>query len=148
MTPMLKQYLSVKEQYPDAVLFFRLGDFYEMFFEDAKRASVILDITLTSRVSGKGNRIPMCGIPYHAAQGYINRLNREGLRVAICEQVEDPKLCKDIVKREVIRVITPGTNIEDEVADVQGENFIAVVYPQHGLIGLAYLNLGTDYGNQ
>jgi len=98
MTPMLKQYLSVKEHYPDAVLFFRLGDFYEMFFEDAKRASVILDITLTSRVSGKGNRIPMCGIPYHAAQGYINRLNREGLRVAICEQVEDPKLCKDIVK--------------------------------------------------
>ena len=145
MTPMLKQYLSVKEQYPDAVLFFRLGDFYEMFFEDAKRASVILDITLTSRVSGKGNRIPMCGIPYHAAQGYINRLNREGLRVAICEQVEDPKLCKDIVKREVIRVITPGTNIEDEVADVQGENFIAAVYPQHGLIGLAYLNLGTGY---
>jgi len=143
MTPMLKQYLEIKKQYPEAILFFRLGDFYEMFFEDAKKASQILDITLTSRESGKGNRIPMCGIPFHAAQGYINRLTREGLKVAICEQVEDPKLCKDIVKREVIRVITPGTNIDEEA--ISGENFIAAVYFQAGSIGFAYLNLGTGY---
>ena len=103
MTPMLKQYHSVKDHYPDAILFFRLGDFYEMFFEDAKKASQILDITLTSREGGKGNRIPMCGIPYHAARGYINRLNREGLKVAICEQVEDPKASKGIVSKNEIR---------------------------------------------
>ena len=143
MTPMLKQYLAIKNQYPDAILFFRLGDFYEMFFEDAKKASKILDIVLTSRESGKGNRIPMCGIPFHAAQGYVNRLNREGLKVAICEQMEDPKAGKDIVKREVIRVITPGTNLEDEISDFQGENFIAAVYPENGFIGVAHLNLST-----
>ncbi|MCX8012394.1 MAG: DNA mismatch repair protein MutS, partial [Desulfobacterota bacterium] len=143
MTPMLKQYLKIKKQYPDAILFFRLGDFYEMFFEDAKKASQILEITLTSRESGKGNRIPMCGIPFHAVQGYINRLTREGFKVAICEQVEDPKLCKDIVKRDVVRIITPGTNIDEETTS--GENFIAAIYPQNKLIGFACLNLGTGY---
>lgn len=140
---MLQQYLSIKEQHLDAILFFRLGDFYEMFFEDAKKASSILDIVLTSREGGKGNRVPMCGIPYHAAQSYINRLTREGLKVAICEQVEDPKAGTGIVKREVVRVITPGTNIDENVSDDQGENFIAGVYEDNGVIGLAYLNLGT-----
>ncbi|MFH0811575.1 MAG: DNA mismatch repair protein MutS [Pseudomonadota bacterium] len=143
MTPMLKQYLTVKREHPDAIVFFRLGDFYEMFFDDAKKASRILDITLTSREGGKGNRIPMCGVPYHAAKGYINRLTREGLKVAICEQVEDPKTCKDIVKREVIRIITPGTNIEDDVSGSQEENFIAGIYQHNDVIGLAHLNLAT-----
>lgn len=143
MTPMLQQYLAIKKSYPEVILFFRLGDFYEMFFEDAQKASRILDITLTSRESGKGNRIPMCGIPYHAAKGYINRLTREGLKVAICEQVEDPRATKELVKREVIRVITPGTNIEDETPEVQGENFIAGLYQGKAVTGLAYLNLGT-----
>ncbi len=143
MTPMLKQYLSIKKQYPEAILLFRLGDFYEMFFDDAKNASRILDITLTSRESGKGNRIPMCGVPYHSVQGYINRLTREGFKVAICEQVEDPKTSKDVVKREVTRIITPGTNIDDDSSDTQGENFIAALYQFKGLTGLAHLNLGT-----
>jgi len=145
MTPMLEQYLTIKKQYPDAILFFRLGDFYEMFFDDAKKASPVLDITLTSREGGKGNRIPMCGIPFHSAQGYINRLTREGLKVAICEQVEDPKISQGIVKREVVMVITPGTNIKDDTPDIQGENFIAGVYQHNGLTGLAYLNLGTGF---
>ena len=145
MTPMLKQYLAIKKQYHEAILFFRLGDFYEMFFEDAERASQILGITLTSREGGKGNRIPMCGVPYHSAQGYINRLNREGLKVAVCEQVEDPKAGKEIVKRQVIRVVTPGTNIEDELPDSQGENFIAGLYQAKGLTGIAFLNLGTGF---
>ncbi|MCD6352590.1 MAG: DNA mismatch repair protein MutS, partial [Proteobacteria bacterium] len=116
---------------------------YEMFFDDAKKAAPILDITLTSREGGKGHRVPMCGIPYHAAQGYINRLTREGLKVAICEQVEDPKASKGIVKREVIRIITPGTNIEDDLSDFRNENFIAGLYEDKGVIGLAHLNLGT-----
>ena len=122
---------------------FRLGDFYEMFLDDAKKASQILDITLTSREGGNGNRIPMCGVPYHAVQGYINRLTREGLKVAICEQVENPKDSKGIVKREVIRIVTPGTNIEDELPSSREDNFIAGLYQDKDVIGLAYLELGT-----
>ena len=128
MTPMVKQYLSIKEQHPDAVLFFRLGDFYEMFFDDAKRASELLDIVLTSREGGNGNRIPMCGVPYHAAQGYINRLTRAGLKVAICEQVEDPKASKGIVKRDVVRIVSPGTNIQDNGEDSADENFLVGIH--------------------
>ncbi|HNR13002.1 MAG TPA: DNA mismatch repair protein MutS [Thermodesulfobacteriota bacterium] len=143
MTPMVRQYAAIKQRYPDAVLFFRLGDFYEMFFEDAERASRILDIVLTSREGGNGNRIPMCGVPYHAAQGYITRLTREGLKVAICEQVEDPKAARGIVKREVIRIITPGTNILDEADESQEENFIVGMVQEQGIVGLAHLNMGT-----
>ena len=106
MTPMLRQYLSIKEKLKDAILFFRLGDFYEMFFEDALKASAILDITLTSRDGGSAGKVPMCGVPYHAAKGYINRLTREGFKVAICEQTEDPQAAKGIVRREVVRIIT------------------------------------------
>ena len=105
MTPMLKQYLAIKKKIPETVLFFRLGDFYEMFFEDAEKASTLLDITLTSRDGGGAGKVPMCGVPYHSAKSYINKLNREGLKVAICEQVEDPKSTKGIVKRDVIEVI-------------------------------------------
>src|SRR5512139_287402 len=105
MTPMLRQYLSIKEKLKDSILFFRLGDFYEMFFEDALKASAILDITLTSRDGGSAGKVPMCGVPYHAAKAYINRLTREGFKVAICEQTEDPQAAKGIVKREVVRII-------------------------------------------
>ncbi len=143
MTPMVRQYRSIKEKWPGTILFFRLGDFYEMFYEDAVRASKILNITLTSREGGKGNRIPMCGIPYHSAQLYINRLIKEGLKVAICEQVEDPRLARGIVKREVIRIITPGTNLEEDSGLMDGHNFICAVCEKDGLFGLSYLDLGT-----
>jgi len=143
MTPMLKQYLSIKKKVPSAILFFRLGDFYEMFFEDAEKASALLDITLTSRDGGSAGKVPMCGIPYHAAKGYINRLNREGLKVAICEQVEDPRIAKGIVKREVVRIITPGTNLEDEDFFSFQSNYIASCYKHNGVWGLSYLDLST-----
>ena len=109
-SPMMQKYLETKEQYKDCVLFYRLGDFYEMFFEDAVMVSKELELTLTGKDCGQEERAPMCGIPYHAAENYINRLVANGHKVAICEQVEDPKLAKGLVKREVIRIVTPGTN--------------------------------------
>ena len=143
MTPMLKQYLSIKKKIPGTILFFRLGDFYEMFFEDAEKASALLDITLTSRDGGSSGKVPMCGVPYHSAKGYINRLNREGLKVAVCEQVEDPRIAKGIVKREVVRIITPGTNLEDEDLFSSQSNYIASCYENNGLWGISYLDLST-----
>ncbi|MRG85319.1 DNA mismatch repair protein MutS [Salinibacillus xinjiangensis] len=127
-TPMMKQYLQIKEQYKDSFLFFRLGDFYEMFFDDALQASKELEITLTSR-DGGDERIPMCGIPYHSAANYIKNLIEKGYKVAICEQVEDPKQAKGVVKREVIQVITPGTVMEDELLDDKENNYIASLTP-------------------
>ncbi|MBU4413809.1 MAG: DNA mismatch repair protein MutS, partial [Proteobacteria bacterium] len=117
VTPMIKQYLSIKEKYPDSILFYRMGDFYEMFFEDAKIASRILEITLTSRNKKDENPIPMCGVPFRAAQNYIARLIDNGCKVAICEQVEDPAASKGLVERDVVRVITPGMIIYDELLD-------------------------------
>jgi DNA mismatch repair protein MutS len=116
-TPMIKQYLSIKGKYPDAILFYRMGDFYEMFFDDAKFASRILEITLTSRNKKDESPIPMCGIPFRAAQGYISRLIGHGCKVAICDQVEDPSTAKGLVKRDVVRVITPGMIIDDAFLD-------------------------------
>jgi DNA mismatch repair protein MutS len=113
LTPLMEQYLSTKRQYPDAVVFFRLGDFYEVFFEDAPEVAALLDLTLTARDGGEG-KVPMCGVPYHAVQGYVARLVKAGKKVAICEQVEDPKTAKGLVKREVIRVVTPSTFVENE----------------------------------
>src|SRR5690606_20205716 len=107
-TPMIQEYLRIKAEYEDAFLFFLLGDFYEMFFEDAIKASQVLEITLTSRDGGTKERIPMCGVPYHSASGYIERLIDNGYKVAICEQTEDPKQAKGVVKREVVQLITPG----------------------------------------
>ena len=121
---MMRQYLHIKGQYPDAILFFRLGDFYEMFFEDAETASRELDLTLTSRNKNAPDRVPLCGIPYHAASSYISRLITKGYRVAICEQVEDPKKAKGIVKREVTRVITPGVVLESENLVADSNNFL------------------------
>ena len=108
LTPMVKQYLEIKSQYPDAILFYRIGDFYEMFFEDAQVGSKELDIVLTSRDKGNKDSVPLCGVPHHAADTYITKLLEKGYKVAVCEQVEDPKVAKGIVKRDVIRVFTPG----------------------------------------
>lgn len=115
LSPMMKQYFEIKSQHKDSILFFRLGDFYEMFYEDAKIASKELDLTLTGRDCGQDERAPMCGVPYHSCEAYISRLISKGYRVAICEQTEDASKAKGLVKREVVRVITPGTVIEDSM---------------------------------
>lgn len=131
-TPMLQQYLGIKKEFQDTILLFRLGDFYEMFLEDAEVASRELEIVLTSREAGKDQRIPMCGIPFHAANSYIGRLIDKGYKVAICEQVEDPKTAKGLVKREVVRVITPGTLLDDQMLQEKDNNFIAALYRTGG----------------
>src|SRR4051794_6903062 len=125
-TPLMRQYGTIKKQHPNALLFFRLGDFYELFFDDAVVASKELQITLTSRNKEKGVAIPMCGVPYHAAEGYIAKLIRKGFKVAICEQVEDPKIAKKLVRREVTRVVTPGT-AADNALGAEENNFLAAV---------------------
>jgi DNA mismatch repair protein MutS len=143
-TPMIQQYLTVKAEYQDAFLFFRLGDFYEMFFEDALKASQELEITLTSRDGGGEERIPMCGVPYHAAQGYIEQLIEKGYKVAICEQVEDPKLTKGMVKREVVQLITPGTVMEGRgLADKENNYIASVTRFADQTFGVAYSDLST-----
>ncbi|MGP4080132.1 DNA mismatch repair protein MutS [Pseudalkalibacillus sp. R45] len=142
-TPMIQQYLSIKAKYEDAFLFFRLGDFYELFFDDALRASQELEITLTSRDGGKGNRIPMCGVPHHSSQNYIAQLIEKGFKVAICEQVEDPKEAKGVVKRDVVQVITPGTVMEGALLDEKANNFIASVTPFEDGFGMATSDLST-----
>ncbi|QHS22329.1 DNA mismatch repair protein MutS [Virgibacillus sp. MSP4-1] len=143
-TPMIQQYLQVKKQYKDTFLFFRLGDFYEMFFDDALLASKELEITLTSRDGGGEERIPMCGIPFHSSANYIKNLIEKGYKVAICEQVEDPKQAKGVVRREVIQVITPGTVMEGELLDEKENNFIASLTPMdEERFVLAYNDLST-----
>ncbi|MGH7774560.1 MAG: DNA mismatch repair protein MutS [Candidatus Binatia bacterium] len=143
ITPMIRQYLQIKEKYRDAILFFRLGDFYEMFFEDAEKASKILDIALTSRNRNDESPIPLCGVPYHAATPYIGRLLDAGYKVAICEQVEDPRLAKGVVQREVVRVITPGTITEGEALDAHDNNFLVAVSRGRGDYGLALTDVTT-----
>ena len=129
LTPMMKQYMETKSQYQDCILFYRLGDFYEMFFDDALTASRELEITLTGKNCGQEERAPMCGVPYHAVEGYLNRLVSKGYKVAICEQVEDPKTAKGIVKREVVRIVTPGTNLDTQALDESRNNYImCIVY--------------------
>ena len=142
-TPMLKQYEEIHAQYPDCLLFFRLGDFYELFGEDAKVAAKLLEITLTSREAGGGQRIPMCGVPAFAADQYIARLVKAGKRVAICEQVEDPKLAKGVVKRKVVRVVTPGTVSDPGFLDAKANNFLAAIHQEGDRWGLASLDLST-----
>lgn len=142
-TPMITQYLEIKAQHQDAILFFRLGDFYEMFFEDARIASRELEIVLTARDGGSEERIPMCGIPYHACSGYISRLIQRGYKVAICEQVEDPRAAKGIVKREVIKIVTPGTITDDSMLDESNHNYLAAVIEELDVIGLAYIDIST-----
>jgi len=143
ITPMMRQYLQIKERYRDAILFFRLGDFYEMFFEDAHTASKILDIALTSRNKSDEGSVPLCGVPYHAADPYIQKLLDAGHKVAVCEQVEDPALAKGVVKREVVRVITPGTVTAAEALDARGNNFLAAVERRTNGFGLALTDITT-----
>src|SRR6185437_2146019 len=141
-TPLMRQYAAIKKQHPNALLFFRLGDFYELFFEDAVVAAKELQITLTSRNKEKDQAIPMCGVPYHAAEGYLSKLLRKGFKVAICEQMEDPRLAKKLVRREVTRVLTPGTTIDSSVG-AEDNNFLAALARSSGAVGLAALDLST-----
>jgi DNA mismatch repair protein MutS len=143
-TPMMQQYLEIKSEYPDAILFFRLGDFYEMFLEDAVIASRVLDITLTSRNKGAAEEIPLCGIPFHSCQPYIAKLVQNGHKVAICEQVEDPKAAKGIVKRAVIRVVTPGLVVDTDTLDPRRNNYLLALAPAvDGCCGVAYVDITT-----
>ncbi|CAH0210813.1 DNA mismatch repair protein MutS [Peribacillus sp. Bi96] len=143
-TPMIQQYLKIKAEYQDAFLFFRLGDFYEMFFDDALNASQELEITLTSREGGSEDRIPMCGIPYHSAANYIDILIEKGFKVAICEQTEDPKQAKGVVRREVVQLITPGTKMDSKGLREKENNYIATITSFHdGQFGFGYNDLST-----
>ncbi|MBQ3111634.1 MAG: DNA mismatch repair protein MutS [Firmicutes bacterium] len=145
VTPMMRQYQAVKEQYSDCLLFFRMGDFYEMFGDDAVAASRELEIVLTARDAGGGQKMPMCGVPYHAVDGYLAKLIAKGFKVAICEQVEDPKTAKGLVKRDVIRVVTPGTVVESALLDETTANYLAAVWPDKNgtAFGLAYTDIST-----
>src|SRR5437867_265117 len=142
-TPMMAQYHQVKKEFPHALVFFRLGDFYELFFDDAVVASRELQITLTSRNKEKGLSVPMCGVPYHAADSYIAKLIRKGYKVAICDQVENPKTAKKLVRREVTRVVTPGTVADGNLLDPQENNFLSSIYQESSGVGLALIDLST-----
>src|ERR1700691_5538978 len=141
-TPLMRQYAAVKKEHPTALLFFRLGDFYELFFDDAIVAAKELQITLTSRNKEKGIAVPMCGVPYHAAEGYIGKLIRKGFKVAICEQMEDPRQAKKLVRREVTRVVTPGTAADSSLGSDEN-NFLAALAQVGDRVGFAALDLST-----
>ena len=147
MTPIRSQYLKIKRSYPQAIIFFRLGDFYETFDDDAKLVSSELEITLTSREMGKGQRYPMAGIPHHALDNYLAKLINRGYKVAICEQMGEPKAGKGIVERQVVRVVTPGTLVEDNLLQRGTNNYLAALAPSTGLmtgqVGLAYVDVST-----
>ena len=146
LTPMMQQYMETKKEYKDCILFYRLGDFYEMFFDDALTASKELEITLTGKNCGLEERAPMCGVPYHAVDSYLSRLVEKGYKVAICEQVEDPKQAKGIVKREVIRIVTPGTNIDSMTRDETKNNYIMSIVYDAGRYGISIADVSTgDY---
>ena len=143
LTPAMRQYVALKEKYPDCILFFRMGDFYEMFFDDAVTAAPVLDIALTSRNKGKEDAVPLCGVPWHSASGYIARLIENGFKVAVCEQMEDPRQAKGVVKRDVVRVVTPGLVLEPDNLRAKENNFLASVCVREGTYGLAFLDIST-----
>ena len=143
LSPMMEQYFQIKQNYPDTLLFFRLGDFYEMFFEDAKIASKELELVLTGRDCGQEERAPMCGVPFHSADSYIAKLVGRGYKVAICEQVEDPATAKGIVKRDVVRIVTPGTVIESNMLDESKNNYLASIFLTDKSCGLAFVDIST-----
>lgn len=143
MTPMMQQYFEIKEKYKEYILMYRLGDFYEMFFDDAKIAAKELELVLTGRDCGEEERAPMCGVPYHAVDGYIGKLVSHGYKVAICEQMEDPSLAKGIVKRDVVRMITPGTLTESSLLDEKKNNYICAVYLGDGAVGVSFADIST-----
>src|SRR5215475_7785492 len=142
-TPLMRQYNSIKQQAANALLLFRLGDFYELFFEDAVTAARELEITLTARNKEKGAAIPMCGVPYHAADGYISRLIQKGYRVAICDQVEDPKFAKKLVRREITRVVTPGTAMDANLVRSRENNYLAAVGRNGNRSAVAHVDVST-----
>ena len=144
-TPMMRQFNSIKQEHTDKILFYRMGDFYEMFGDDAVTASKVLQIQLTTRNKNAENAIPMCGIPHHAFEQYLSKLIHAGFKVAICEQVEDPATAKGVVKREVVRVVTPGTALSDDLVDSSTNNFIAAFCPdmKKGEAGVAFCDLST-----
>ena len=143
LTPMMKQYFEIKKKHKDYILFYRLGDFYEMFYEDAKLASRELELTLTGRDCGQEERAPMCGVPFHSYEGYVARLVRKGYKVAICEQMEDPKTTKGLVKREIVRMITPGTLIDASMLDENRNNFLACVYCDNRAAAVCFADIST-----
>ena len=142
-TPMMQQYLRIKAQHPHDIVFYRMGDFYELFFDDAKRASQILDITLTARGKTNGNPIPMCGVPYHAAENYLAKLVKQGHSVAICEQIGDPETSKGPVERQVMRVLTPGTISDEALLDARRDNLLLAIAHQHQTFGIASLDMSS-----
>ncbi len=139
----MQQYMAIKNEYKDCIVFYRLGDFYEMFFEDAHIASKVLELTLTGRNCGQGERAPMCGVPFHASESYISKLVENGYKVAICEQMEDPAKAKGLVKREVIRVVTPGTNINPQALDETKNNYLSCVFCFDDIFGIASIDVST-----
>ncbi|RZJ96621.1 MAG: DNA mismatch repair protein MutS, partial [Brevundimonas sp.] len=148
VTPVMAQFLTAKASQPDAIVFFRMGDFYELFFEDAEKASAVLGITLTKRGKHQGNDIPMAGVPVHAMDGYLARLIRAGFKVAVCEQMEDPSEArkrgsKAVVRRDIVRVVTPGTLTEDSLLDARGANRLAAVAVRRGRAGIAVVELSS-----
>ena len=143
LTPMVQQYMDVKQQHPDELLFFRLGDFYEMFFDDAVTASRELNLTLTGRAGGLEERIPMCGVPYHAVDSYIARLIKKGYRIAICEQMEDPRLAKGLVKREVTKIVTPGTALSEQLLSDAQSRYLVFLQEADGVLALALAEVST-----
>ncbi len=147
LSPMMKRYFEIKQQYADCLLFFRLGDFYEMFFEDAEIASRALDLTLTGRDCGLEERAPMCGVPYHAVDNYIRRLIEAGYRVAICEQLSDPATSVGLVDRDVVRVVSGGTVMEEDILDERSSNYLASVFTKDGAFGIAWTDISTGEFN-
>lgn len=146
LTPMMQKYVDTKKEYQNCILFYRLGDFYEMFFEDAVTVSRELELTLTGKSCGLDERAPMCGVPYHAVDTYLNRLVAKGYKVAICEQVEDPKQAKGLVKREVVRVVTPGTVMDNQVMDETRNNYIMCIVYLADRYGMSVADISTgDY---
>src|SRR5215470_4463786 len=143
LTPMLRQYHEIKKQYPGTLLFFRLGDFYELFFDDALIGSREMEITLTARHKERGTPVPMCGVPYHAATGYIAKLVKKGYRIAICEQTEDPKSTTKLIRREVVRVITPGTALENQLLETKQNCYLASICGSGAGMGLSVLDVST-----
>ena len=143
LSPMMQQYLKIKEENKDTILFFRLGDFYEMFFDDAKLASKELELTLTGRDCGLEERAPMCGVPYHSCESYIARLVQKGYKVAICEQMEDPAKAKTIVQRDIVRVVTPGTVIESSMLDESRNNYICCIYSEQNNVAMCFCDIST-----
>ena len=144
ITPMVKQYFEIKKNYPDSILFFRMGDFYEMFFEDAKIAAPVLEVVLTSRNKKKDNSVPLCGIPYHAKDHYASKLLKKGYKVAVCEQIEDPALVIGIVKRDVTQILTPATALEIDLPNDRINNFVVSIFKDESTIAIASIDLAVS----